>query len=117
MANTQFSKPRQEEIVIDTAPPAAGSFTKPVNVDDKKAPNVYFSIRETGDSSTFTATITLQWRQRSAEDDSWEDWQDYDTYTSIQRKLIDDHTPNVQYRAGVKNGNYTSGEVKIGFNW
>ena len=116
MANTKTSKPRQEHILIDSAPVSAGAWTNPVNPGEKKVPNLYFSIRETGDGSdAFTATVTMQWRQKNG--DTWEEWQVYDTYTVVTRKIVEDHSAEVQYRAGVDDGDYTSGELTVGFNW
>ena len=117
MANSKILKPRRAQATINEAPGAEGYWTDPINANTKRASDMFFGIRETGDSSTFSATITLQWRQKSAEDDTWEDWQGYGTYTSVERKIIDDHSAHVQYRIGVKNGDYVDGEVTVGINW
>jgi len=121
MANSRDSAERREHVTIDTAPGADGYWTNPVNPytkrSDRKAGDVYFAIRETGElSASLVATMTLQWRQRGA-NKVWEAWQDYDTYTAVQRKIVDDYSAEVQWRAGIANGDFTSGQVTLGFNW
>jgi len=60
-------------------------------------------------------TVSLQWRQKGATE--WEEWQTYDTYTAVTRKIVDDYSAEVQWRAGVADGDFTGGEGTIGFNW
>ncbi len=57
-------------------------------------------------------TVTLQFR---CPDDS--DWSDYSTYTSTVRKVVDGGASKVQWRAIVKDGAYTSGTKRFGFDW
>lgn len=111
MANTQTNAPTYQQATIDTAPGAAGYWCVPVSGRSKRLNKMYFSIRETGDSSAFTATVTLQFKSPGDTE-----WQDYDTYTAEQRQIIEDSS-STQWRIGVKSGNYTSGELTVGIDW
>lgn len=111
MANTKTSGPRKEYAEVDTAPGASGYSTNVVSPNAKSISKLFFSVRETGDSDTFTATVTLQWRCGN------EEWQDYEIYTTADRVLIEDNGGGVQWRAIVDNGDYTSGVVSFGFDW
>ena len=111
MANTTNSGSHFADATVDTAPGADGYFTGSVGMNERKREKIFFSVRETGDSSAFTATITLQFKT-----DRDSDWQDYKTYTSIDREVIEMNA-GTQWRAGVKNGDYTSGTVRFGFDW
>ena len=120
MANSRDSADRREHVTINTAPGADGYYTNPFTPYNKrterKAGEMYFAIRETGElSASFVGTVSLQWRQKGAS--AWEEWQTYDTYTAVQRKIVDDYSAEVQWRAGIANGDFTSGQVTIGFNW
>ncbi len=55
---------------------------------------------------TYVATVTLQ---RSF--DSEVTWKDVKTWTSNVERALIDKTPNVDYRIGVKTGEFTSGTV------
>ena len=102
---------RYTDVTVNSAPESPGSFTNAVGMDGGLRETIFLSIRETGDSSAFSATVTLQFK--TSRDD---DWQDYDTYTSETYKAID-MVPGIQWRAGVKTGDYTSGELTIGIDW
>lgn len=107
--------------IVDTDPAAAGYWTDAIHVkylkDRRGATNVYFSVRGTGDM-----IVTLQFR--CPEDATWTD---YDTYTvtggwagsrsSAPRILIVEDGTNVLWRAGVKDADYTSGDLIFGFDW
>ena len=121
MANTRDTAERRENVTINEAPGADGYYTNPFTPynkkTDKKAGDMYFAIRETGSlSASFGGTVSLQWRQRGP-NKVWEEWQTYDTYTSVQRKIVDDYSAEVQWRAGIANGDFTSGQATVGFNW
>ena len=119
MANSRVSEERGEFVVIDTAPEAGGYWTNaitPFNKRKEKDTGLYLNIAETGElSASLSATMTLQWRLKI--DGTYTEWQVYDTYTAITNKVIDDFSANKQWRAGVDNGDFTSGQVTIGFNW
>ena len=57
-------------------------------------------------------TVTLQFKCQGDAD-----WTDYGSYADNQRKSIDGGGAGVQWRAIVKNGDYTSGEKSFGFDW
>lgn len=59
-------------------------------------------------SGTFAATVTLQ---RSF--DSGSNWVDVETYTAATEKAIIDKTDDIQYRVGVKTGEFSSGTVNL----
>jgi hypothetical protein len=111
MANSQSSGIRYSDATIDTAPGASGYWCQAVGMDARMREKIFMSIRETGDSASFSATVTVQFK--TSRDD---DWQDYDTYTSTTREVFE-MAPGVQWRVGVKNGDYTDGTVTVGFDW
>lgn len=110
MANSR-EETGYQRVVIDEAPGSEGFFTTGVNSKRRGISKMYVSVRETGDSSLFTATVTLQFRV-SGDDD----WQDYETYTEVIRKIIEDGG-SAWWRVGIKNGDYTEGTVTCGIDW
>ena len=111
MANSRDSDTYYEDVTINTAPGVEGYWTNAVG-NLRERDKIYMSLRETGDSSAFSATVTVQFK--TPRDD---DWQDYDTYTSTTREIFEVNGPGVKWRVGVKNGDYTDGEVTVGFDW
>ena len=112
MANAQASNDYYEYATVDTAPGASGYWTNEVSIRRKDLRMLFFSVRETGASATFDVTITLQFKCPGDDD-----WQDYDTYTAITRKLIEGGAGKMKWRMGVKNGDYGDGETTFGFDW
>lgn len=111
MANSRTSKPTYEKVVIDTAPGADGYWTNVVTPRGRGVDKLFLSVAETGDSSAFMITVTLQYRPPGDTE-----WQVYDTYTSATREIIEDNGSS-KWRAGVDNGDYTSGEGSITLDW
>lgn len=111
-ANSQTNGGNYKYATIDEAPGAAGYWCQWISARQIKrnhaVEKIYFSV---GHSSAWDATVTLQFKRTI---DS--DWVDYDTYTSDTRRVIDD-AGAVLWRAGIKNGEYTSGTVHVGFDW
>ncbi len=99
------------QTTIVSAPPSGGTFTEGIRSISKKVDRIYASVRETGASTLFTATVTLQFLVAGDTD-----WQDYETYTEAARKIIED-AGEVRWRIGVKEGDYTEGEVTVGIDW
>ncbi|KKM71970.1 hypothetical protein LCGC14_1425200 [marine sediment metagenome] len=112
MPNSRLSSDYYEYATVNTNPGASGYFTNEVNIRQKSLQQVFFSVRETGASSAFSVTITLQFKCPGDDD-----WQDYDTYSEVNRKLIEGGGAGVRWRMGVEQGDYTSGEVTFGFDW
>jgi hypothetical protein len=115
MANSRVSEDYREYATVNEDPSTSvdGYWTNPVNPRKNRLDRIFFSVRETAaGSSAFSAIVTLQFRCLGDEE-----WNDYATYTSSDRKRIEDDGAGVQWRAGVKNGDYTSGEVTFGFDW
>lgn len=110
MANVREESGYQR-VIVSEAPGAGGFFTTGVNPKRRGISKMYVSVRETGDSSTFTATVTLQFRV-SGDDD----WQDYEVYEAITRKIIEDGG-STYWRIGVKQGDYTEGSITCGIDW
>ena len=112
MANEQNNtRVYSRSITINEAPPSGGSFTEPVSPRDRKVDRFYASLRETGASAIFTATVTLQFQMPGDTD-----WTDYETYTAVTRKIIEDKG-KVRWRIGVKETEYTEGELTCGIDW
>lgn len=110
MANSRSSGPSYEYASVDTAPGASGYATNTVSPRGKHTDRLIFSIRESSGGS-FAATVTLQFMP---EGDTA--WTDYATYTDFERKIVEDPVA-CKWRAIIKNGNYSSGTVKFGFEW
>ena len=106
-ANTQSSANRYEYATVDTDAGAAGYWTNEVNPKRKSASQVYFSVRGTG-----SMTVTLQC---ICPGDAT--WTDYATYTAVTRLKVEGAAAGVRWRAGVKDADYTSGELTFGFDW
>jgi hypothetical protein len=80
------------------------SFMPPSNVNQTNMGRFSLSI----EGSSFSGTVTLQ---RSFDNAST--WKDYDTYTADAEERHIDTTIGILYRAGCKEGDFTSGSVDI----
>ena len=118
MANSRQSLNFAEYITVDTAPGSDGYWTNPVSVKGKipdMIKDLFFSVREES-TGTSVATPTLQFK--CSGDTYWTDYYNDGTDFVIgDRKRIDDNGGNVLWRAGIKNGNFTSGKVRLGLDW
>ena len=115
MANSKDSGPGREYASVDTAPSADGYWTNPVSMHPKGAgTRMFFSMRDGGDSSAWDATIHVQFKCVGDPD-----WTDYESYTNSDtpRQLIEGQARGVQWRVGIKSGNYTAGKVIFGLDW
>jgi hypothetical protein len=129
MANRKSSGIHKEYATVDAAPSGAelGYWTKAVCLRDKikdglAKDKMFFSIRnEEADSSqasdTSTMTVSLQFQC-----DGDLGWQDYVDLAAAElavgnRLVIEDAGAGVRWRAGVKDGHYTSGSITFGFDW
>jgi hypothetical protein len=111
MANTRTSGAYKEFATVDTAPDVDGYATESISIRNEDVQNVGFSIRNLG-SDAMNATVTLQFKC-----DGDTDWTDYEDYTEETRKLVEGTGAGTLWRAIVKNGNYTAGEICFGFDW
>lgn len=88
-----------------------GEFTDPLSIpaltDPQKKTSFNLSVSE-----TFEATITVQRRFDEGT------WLDVETFTEPGEFIGDEIESNVEYRAGVKTGDFTSGtvELRLGVN-
>ena len=129
MANSRSSDTYKEFATVDTQPSgtALGYWTNEVCLRDKiKAGSarkkMFFSIREyepdsSGASNTSSMTVTLQFMR--AGDTGWQDWADLSGNTLAVGNVlvIEDTAAGSRWRAGVKDGDYTSGKITFGFDW
>ena len=129
MANSRDSGVYKEYATVDTQPSGTnlGYWTNEVCLRDKQNAGVvkekmYFSIRESeADSSaasdTSSMTVTLQFK--CDEDAGWQDYVDFagNALAVGNRLEISDFGAGVRYRAGVKDGDFTSGSITFGFDW
>ncbi len=129
MANERSSGPNKEYATVDTQPSgsALGYWTNEVCLRDKvnngtSKGKMWFSIRENeADSSeasdTSTMTVTLQFKCDG--DSGWQDFVPLDGSSIAvgNRLLIEDTGAAVRWRAGVKDGDFTSGKLTFGFDW
>ena len=128
MANSRSSGSYHEYATVDTAPSGLelGYWTNAVSLREKakthKIDKMFFSIREQeADSSeasdTSVATVVLQ--VKCEDDDGWQDF-NYNDETALKagdRVIIEDMGAGVSWRAGIKDGDYTSGSMTFGFDW
>jgi len=129
MANSRSSGVYKEYATVNVQPSgtALGYWTNEVCLRDKQNEGVakgkmWFSIREyeedsTGASDTSSMTVTLQFKC-----DGDEGWQDYTDFAGSElavgnRLIIEDTAAAVRWRAGVKDGDFTSGSITFGFDW
>jgi len=114
MANSKTSGVHREYATVNIAPSALGYFTNIIYPRQLQkvhhAYGIYFSVRNFGVSAVMI--ITIQFKEVG---DS--DWSDYGSVQSVQRKILDDKGAGTQWRAGVKHGDYTSGEFTFGWDW
>jgi len=121
MANSRKSGGRYEYATVDTAPGSAGYFTNAVHPANLNIDKLFFSIRTTDHEDSSAAgeasvVVTLQFR--CVGDLEWQDYyNDGNDFAVGQREVIDAHAYGVQWRAGVKDADYTSGSVTFGFDW
>ena len=128
MPNIPVSGSFKEYITISSAPSGTdlGDWTNEVCLRDlrktEKIDRMYFSVREAeSDSSqasdTSVMTITLQFKCDG--DAGWQDYNynDETAFKAGDRIIIEDTAAGVRWRAGVKDGGYTSGSLVMGFDW
>jgi len=111
MANSQLNGERYAYASIDTAPGAAGYWSKPVALSQVNANALFFSRSGGG-----VGTVTIQFKLPH----TGSTWQDYYTTESLvdgARLRVADQGAGVKWRAGVKNAAYTSGTIVVGFDW
>lgn len=93
---------------VSSAPGAAGKFTSGLTLNHKTVGG-FLNISIYG--SSWAGTVTLQ---RSCNDPNIvATWCDVATFTSNAQKALIDTQPGIVYRAGVKNAEYTSGQVGV----
>ena len=130
MANSRSSGVYKEYVTVNTQPSGTelGYWTNEVCLRDKyknghAKEKMYFSIRESeADSSedasdTSSMTISLQFKCDG--DAGWQEFVPLDgsELATGNRLVIEDTGAAVRWRAGVKEGDYTSGTVTFGFDW
>lgn len=129
MANSRSTGDFKEYATIDTQPSGTdlGYWTNEVSLREKQKnglakDKMWFSIREydvdsSEASDTSTMTVTLQFKCDG--DLGWQDYVDFagSALAVGNRLIIEDTGAGVLYRAGVKDGDYTSGKVTVGFDW
>lgn len=129
MANTKSSGTYKEYITVNEQASGTdfGDWTEEVCLRDKVKAGVakdkmWFSIREAeADSSqasdTSVMTVTLQFKCDG--DLGWQDFVDLagNALAVGNRLVIEDTGAAVRWRAGVKDGGWTSGSLTFGFDW
>jgi len=118
----------KEYVTIDEQPSGVtlGYWTNEVDPRElqknKKVKKIYFSIREyetdsSQASDTSSMTVSLQYKCDG--DLGWQDYVSLDGSSLAvgNRLLMEDFAANVKWRAGVKDGDFTSGTITLGFDW
>jgi hypothetical protein len=126
MANSKSSGEFYEYATVDTNPDSDGFWTNEISIRYKrrksKIEGVVFSIREyepdsSGASDTSVATVSLQFKCPG--DLGWQDYKPLDgsTFAVGNRIFLEDVSAGVVWRAGVKDGDFSSGSITFGFDW
>lgn len=129
MANSRDSGTFHEYATVDTQPSGAtlGYWTNEVCLRDEQnaglaKEKMWFSIREyeadsSAASDTSSMTVTLQYK--CSGDLGWQNYVDLSGSELAvgNRLIIEDTAADVRYRAGVKDGDFTSGSITFGFDW
>lgn len=113
MANAKVNGGSSRYASIDTAPGAEGYFSDSVGITHENASPLFFSRRSGAVAGV--GTITIQFKCPGDTD-----WTDYLTDLDLSvgaRHIIDDEGAGVSWRAGVKQGDYTSGVILVGLDW
>ena len=116
MANSQLNGERYAYASIDTAPGAAGYWSKPVALSQERVSAIFFTRSGAG-----VGTVTIQYKLPH----TGSVWTDYDSPISLTdgvRCRLDDMGAGVKWRAGIKedtsaDSTYTNGTVIVGFDW
>jgi hypothetical protein len=96
-----------KSVTVSSAPGANGEWTNtiiPKPYEDQRSQYGFVNIWVMG--SPWVATVTLQARQKA---DS--EWTDVKTYSANIKEFLQEYEQGVEYRIGVKNGDWTSGSV------
>lgn len=120
MANSLKSNEYYEYAVVNTAPPAGGFWTNPVSMRRKghDLHNIFFSVREENPDASSASVVVPTLQFRCSGDAGWTDYYNEGSNFAIgERKNIEGTAAGVQWRAGVKEGAYTSGGIVLGFDW
>ena len=113
----------REYAVVDSAV-GSGYFTGEVNMatlkSDTSIERIFFSIREEADEGSIddsVITVSLQFKLVGV--DRWQYYVPLDgsTFAIGNRLRIEDDGSAAKWRAGVEEGNYTSGSLIFGFDW
>jgi len=96
--------------VIDEAPVAAGYWCQSVSPVSKGTKSLFFSFTGGG-----VATATIQFQIPG--DTTWTDYDTDETFVSGSFYIIENWSANTKWRVGVKEGDYSSGDCKIGLCW
>lgn len=120
MANSRTSQNGIEQVTIDTAPDAGGYWTNAVSMRRGSEGDIHqmlFSVREAEEASA--ASVVTPILQFKGEGD--EVWTDYNNdgidFEIGDAFIIAANVLAIQWRAGVKEGGYTSGSINLGFSW
>lgn len=113
MANTKvgMTGPRYRYAFIDTAPGASGYWSDSVSMTKVNANQLFFSFSGGG-----VATVSIQYQLPHA-GAVMVDYLTTETIASGARLRVSDMGAGVKWRAGVKQNNYSSGDVIVGFDW
>ena len=121
MANSRTSSNGIEQVQIDAAPGSGGYWTNAVSMRRGSAGDIhkmYFTVRESEESPSAASVMTPTLQFKGSGDDGWTDYNNNATDFAIgDAFVIDANALALQWRAGVKEGDFTSGSCNIGFSW
>lgn len=108
MANSKTSVDFRKYATVDSTPSASGFVTDSVDFRGEDEDCISFFITGTG-----TMIVTLQFRNAAVSSS----WTDFASFGDNERFRLKGGSVGEQWRAIVKNGDYTSGSKTFGFDW
>lgn len=110
MANVVSSNVDYERVVVNTAPGAEGAFTNPVNQRTLKVSKLFLAVQGSGEF-----TPVLQFKLKG--DSDFTDFVDGSELVPGTLKEVAADAAGLIWRAGIKQGGFTSGEAIISITW
>lgn len=115
MANEKLGDNWSKAVKVDTAPAAGGYWSDPVSLRGDSLQSLIFSAQTEDSEVAAVMTPSLQFKTK---DGDWTDFNNDGTDLVIgDCKKLEGNAAYLSWRAGVKEGDYTSGSAIIGFNW
>lgn len=120
MANIKIKSTRHEYALVEEAPEVGGFWTDPVSMvrNGANLVKIFFSVREAVEAPVTPSLVKITMQFKCPTDTFWTDYYNNDEDHPVgERGVVEGFSQSVEWRAGVKEGDYSSGAVKLGFDW